>query len=76
MAYSCCFSLEVDLDLLDFLPQKSFITSSTEVILIKRFHSRVSIIRLGAVVMAQLAEWSLPIPVICGSNSVNGKILY
>ena len=23
--------------------------------------------------MAQLAEWSLPIPDVCGSNPVNGK---
>ena len=29
-----------------------------------------------AVVVAQLVEWSLPIPEVCGSNPVIGKILY
>ena len=29
-----------------------------------------------AVVVAQLVEWALPIPWVCGSNPVTGKLLY
>ena len=37
---------------------------------------QIEIYLYGEVVVAQLVEWSLPIPEVCGSNPVIGKNLF